>query len=229
MGLYRSHIEMLKRFKIWTYRQGEPPLFHNGPFSSIYGIEGHFMDEIERKESPFWARHPDEAHAFMLPMSVAYVVTFLYRPLVIYSREQLMNVVTDYTYEIAQKYPYWNRTKRADHFLISCHDWAPDISKQPAGIDLYKNLIRVLCNTNTSEGFAPMKDVSLPEINVAGHLLSGPIRGQNPQRHSILAFFAGGAHGLIRVKLLAQWKDKDKEVQFHEYLHVSGVEVERIF
>ena len=63
-----------------------------------------------------------------------------------------------------------------------------------------------------------MKDVSLPEINVAGHLLIGPIRGQNPRRRSILAFFAGGAHGLIREKLLAHWKDKDKEVQVHEYL-----------
>lgn len=47
--------------------------------------------------------------------------------------------------------------------------------------------------------------------------------GPNPQtnplnKRTILAFFAGGAHGYIRKLLLQHWKDKDNEVQVYEYL-----------
>lgn len=97
---------------------------------------------------------------------------------------------------------------------------APDISKEKLGKDLYKNLIRVLCNANKSEGFTPNKDVSLPEINVQGSILNSPTPNRQrpgPNRH-ILAFFAGGTHGNIRNKLINHWKDKDDQVQVHEYL-----------
>ena len=114
---------MLKRFKVWTYKEGELPLFHGGPMNSIYGIEGQFMEEMDRRESPFSARKPDEAHVFMLPISVTNIVHYVYQPLVTYSRDQLTRIVTDYTYTISHKHPYWNRTKGADHFLVSCHDW----------------------------------------------------------------------------------------------------------
>lgn len=45
----RSHIEMMKRFKMWSYKEGEHPLVHYGPMNNIYGIEGQFIDEIERE------------------------------------------------------------------------------------------------------------------------------------------------------------------------------------
>jgi len=48
--------------------------------------------------------------------------------------------------------------------------------------------------------------------------LGPPNMGQHPNNRTILAFFAGGAHGKIRKKLLKRWKNKDKEVQVHEYL-----------
>lgn len=114
---------MLKRFKVWTYKEGEQPLVHEGPMSSIYGIEGHIISEIESKASPFSARHPDEAQVFMLPISVTQIVRYLYKPLTTYSRDQLMRVTVDYTNIIAHRYPYWNKSKGADHFLASCHDW----------------------------------------------------------------------------------------------------------
>lgn len=114
---------MLKRFKVWTYKEGELPLAHEGPMSSIYGIEGHLIAQIDNRTGPFLARYPDEAHVFMLPISVAQIVRYVYNPLTTYSRDQLMWITIDYTNIIAHRYPYWNRTKGADHFLASCHDW----------------------------------------------------------------------------------------------------------
>ncbi|KAK8269986.1 hypothetical protein V6Z12_D11G164800 [Gossypium hirsutum] len=110
-------------------------------------------------------------------------------------------IVIDYIHVISGKYPYWNRSLGADHFMLSCHDWS----------------IRVLCNANTSEGFIPAKDASFPEIN----LLKGEadIGGLPPSRRSILAFFAGHLHGYIRYLLLNEWKDKnDPDVQVYDQL-----------
>ncbi|XP_057950997.1 probable glycosyltransferase At5g25310 [Malania oleifera] len=85
---------------------------------------------------------------------------------------------------------------------------------------LFKTSIRVLCNANTSEGFNPQKDVSLPEIylydgNVSPKLLSlPPAHFPRP----LLAFFAGGLHGPIRPILLHHWKGCDPDIPFFEYL-----------
>ncbi|KAI4344186.1 hypothetical protein L6164_011440 [Bauhinia variegata] len=210
---------MLKRFKVWTYKEGEPPLFHNGPMSYVYAIEGHLMNELESGKSPFKARNPNKAHVFMLPTTVTYIVSYLYKALVTYARDQLIRTVTDYTNIISHKYPYWNRSNGADHFLASCHDWAPDVSRKKPGIELYKNLIRVLCNANTSEGFEPARDVSMPEMNIRRRYdLNPPMVGQHPQNRPILAFFAGRLHGRIREILLDRWKGKDGEMQVYDLL-----------
>lgn len=88
---------------------------------------------------------------------------------------------------------------------------------------LYKNSVRVLCNANTSEGFNPTKDASLPEINLVTGEIKGLTGGPSPSRRSILGFFAGGCHGHIRRVLLKQWKNKDQDLQVYEYLprHIS--------
>lgn len=114
---------MEKRFKVWIYREGEPALFHYGPVRGIYGIEGQFIHEMESGKSRFMARHPDEAHVFFIPITIAKIVKFLYRPLVTYSRDHMHRVITDYIRVIRDKYPYWNRSSGADHFFVSCHDW----------------------------------------------------------------------------------------------------------
>ncbi|KAL5547763.1 hypothetical protein UlMin_002994 [Ulmus minor] len=215
-AFHQSHIEMEKIMKIWVYKEGEQPLVHEGPVNNIYGIEGQFIDEMESGMSRFMARHPDEAHLFFLPVSVAKIVHVLYRPLVTYSRDQMHRVVTDYIRVVADKYPYWNRSRGGDHFSVSCHDWAPDISD--ANPELFKHFMRVLCNANISEGFNPQRDIPIPEINIPVGKL-GPITGNvPPDKRKVLAFFAGGAHGHIRKLLLRHWKDKDNQVQVHEYL-----------
>ncbi|XP_068638060.1 probable glycosyltransferase At5g20260 [Aristolochia californica] len=215
-AFHQSYIEMEKRFKVWSYREGELPLVHDGPVNHIYSSEGQFMDEMECGNTPFAAKTPEEALAFFIPLTVVKVIRYLYRPLVTYSREQLQRVVTDYVGVVSSKYPFWNRSLGADHFMVSCHDWAPDVTK--ANPKLYKNFIRVLCNANTSEGFWPERDATLPEINLRFGHLSVPSKGFPPSKRTILAFFAGGAHGYIRKVLLEHWKDKDEDVQVHEYL-----------
>ncbi|MBA0574420.1 hypothetical protein Golob_001628 [Gossypium lobatum] len=184
-SVYRnpSHIEMVKRFKIWTYKEGERPLVHNGPMKNIYAIEGQFIDEIESRKSPFKAQDPNKAHVLFLPISVGNIVKYIYMPITTYDRDRL----------------------------------APDVSmKDP---QLYRNLIKVLCNANSSEGFHPNRDVTLPEIKVPPQGFSGERRFiQPPENRTILAFFAGGGHGNIRKILLHHWKDKDEEVQVHKYL-----------
>lgn len=114
---------MEKRFRIWPYKEGEPPLFYNGPVNDIYSIEGQFMDELSKMKSPFAAKDPNEAIAFYLPISVVNIVRYVYRPYTTYSRVRLQNIIEDYIGIMAKRYPYWNRTNGADHFLVSCHDW----------------------------------------------------------------------------------------------------------
>ncbi|XP_016649581.1 PREDICTED: probable glycosyltransferase At5g20260 isoform X2 [Prunus mume] len=207
---------MVKRFKIWAYREGEVPMVHNGPTTYIYSIEGQFIFEMESGPSPFMAQHPDEAHAFFLPLSVSKITDFLIRPHHETFFHRLDRVFTDYIYVISDKYRYWNRSAGADHFFVSCHDWAPLISRDDPRP--YKNLMKVLCNANTSEGFKPTRDVSLPEYNLKAYELGPPRFGERPFRRPILAFFAGAAHGDIRSILFEHWKEKDDEVRVYEKL-----------
>ncbi|XAR66860.1 Xylogalacturonan beta-1,3-xylosyltransferase [Bertholletia excelsa] len=215
-AFHQSYIEMAKRLKVWTYREGEKPLVHSGPLKEIYAVEGRFIEEMESATNPFRASHPEEAQVFFVPISVAFIVEFVCKPITTYPGDLLQNVVGDYINIIADRYPYWNRSNGADHFFVSCHDWAPDVTT--ANHDFYKNFIRVLCNANTSEGFNPRRDVSVPEIFGPANKLPSPTCSQPHNNRPILAFFAGGAHGDIRKTLIEHWKDKDDEVQVYEYL-----------
>ncbi|XP_059440258.1 probable glycosyltransferase At5g20260 [Corylus avellana] len=218
-AFHQSYVEMVKRFKVWVYKEGELPMAHIGPMSYIYSIGGQFMDEMESGESPFMAPHPDAAHAFFIPLSVSKIVDCFYRLEPHVFSKRLGRIFIDYISVVANKYPYWNRSAGADHFMLSCHDWAPLIVKYEP--KLYQNFIRVLCNANTSEGFKPIRDVSLPEFNLKGShnpSLGPPRLGLPPTNRTILAFFAGAAHGNIRKMLFKHWKDKDEQVQVYENL-----------
>lgn len=101
-------------------------------------------------------------------------------------------------------------------YLTCQAPWASETSSQ-----LYNNSIRVLCNANTSEGFDPRKDVSLPEINLIGGHISPKLLTALPEVYPrpYLVFFAGGVHGPIRPILLQHWKDKgDNDIRVFEYL-----------
>ncbi|XP_021908754.1 probable glycosyltransferase At5g03795 [Carica papaya] len=213
-AFHRSYLEMEKQFKIYVYKEGEPPLFHDGPCRSIYSMEGNFIHKIETNKQ-FRTNNPEKAHVFYLPFSIVKMVRFVYDR---NSRDfaPIKNTVVDYINLVAGRYPYWNRSLGSDHLMLSCHDWGPEASfSHPY---LFKNSIRALCNANTSEKFNPTKDVSIPEINLQTGELTGLLGGPSPSRRPILAFFAGGVHGPIRPVLLEHWEDKDEDIKVHKYL-----------
>ncbi|XP_058218084.1 probable glycosyltransferase At5g03795 isoform X2 [Rhododendron vialii] len=211
---HRSYLEMEKLFKIYVYEEGELPMFHTGPCRSIYSSEGRFIMEME-KGNFYRTRDPDEALVYFLPFSVVMMVQYLYVPGA-HEYHAIGHTVADYVDVVSQRHPFWNRSLGADHFMLSCHDWGPHTTSYVP--NLFKNSIRVLCNANTSEGFNPSKDASLPEINLKSGEIKGLIGGPSPSKRPILAFFAGRLHGHIRYLLLQQWKEKDQDVQVYDSL-----------
>ncbi|OVA17894.1 Exostosin-like [Macleaya cordata] len=213
-AFHRSYLEMEKQFKVFIYEEGDPPLFHSGPCKSIYSMEGNFIHEMEMQRQ-FRTRDPHKAHVYFLPFSIAMMVRFIYEPNS-HDITPIKKAVIDYVDVVGSKYPFWNRSLGADHFMLSCHDWGPLTSTYIP--HLYKNSIRALCNANTSEGFRPSKDLSIPEINLKTGDIQSWIGGPSPSQRPMLAFFAGGLHGPIRPILLEHWMNKDEEIRVYEYL-----------
>ncbi|KAG4934053.1 hypothetical protein AAZX31_17G199100 [Glycine max] len=216
---YRSYLEMEKIFKVYVYPDGDLPIAHDGPCKDIYSIEGRFLHEMEHGAGRFRTNDPNAAHVFFLPFSVTWMVKYLYTPLS-FNVTPLKKFVSDYVRVVSTRHPFWNITHGADHFMLACHDWGPHASQ--GNPFLYNTSIRVLCNANTSEGFNPRKDVSLPEIHLYGGEVSpkllSPPPDTAPRRY--LAFFSGGLHGPIRPALLGHWKNHDENdvIRVYEYL-----------
>ncbi|KAF5953945.1 hypothetical protein HYC85_006801 [Camellia sinensis] len=96
---------MEKHLKVFVYEEGDPQ-------SSTMGME----------ISKFRTRDPKRAHLYFLPFSVTMKTQVVY---VVDSHDwgQMKNTAKDYVDVIANKYPYWNRSLGADHFMLACHDW----------------------------------------------------------------------------------------------------------
>ncbi|KAL5861661.1 hypothetical protein ACOSQ4_002957 [Xanthoceras sorbifolium] len=214
-AFHRSYLKMEKLFKIYVYEEGEMPLFHNGPSKGIYSSEGSLIHDLEFKNI-YRTRDPNKALVYFLPFSVTKLVHYFLKPGSHSINDDIGRPVVDYINVISTKYLFWNRSLGADHFMLSCHDWGPHTSGFVP--NLFHKSIRVLCNANKSEGFNPSKDVTLPEINLLTGKLTQLLGGLSPSGRPILAFFAGGEHGYIRSLLFKHWKNKDRDVQVHEYL-----------
>lgn len=117
---------MEKMMKIYVYEEGEPPLFHYGPTKNIYSTEGIFVGLIESNNSQFKTHDPNQAHLYFLPFSVVMILQHLFDPA---ERDKavLGRVIGDYIATLSSKYPYWNRSLGADHFMLSCHDWVRNV------------------------------------------------------------------------------------------------------
>lgn len=112
---------MEKTLKVYIYREGERPVFHQPPIKGIYASEGWFMKLMEANKK-FITKNGRKAHLFYLPFSSRMLEETLYVPNS-HNRKNLVQCLKNYLDMIGAKYPFWNRTDGADHFLVACHDW----------------------------------------------------------------------------------------------------------
>ncbi|KAF6145729.1 hypothetical protein GIB67_018681 [Kingdonia uniflora] len=206
VSMFKWSYELMEHMlKVYIYEEGEKPVFHQPPLKGIYVSEGWFMKLMEGNNQ-FVVKDPREAHLFYLPFSSQMLRLTLYDPL---NKAKLTEHLKNYVDIIASKYRFWNRTGGADHFLASCHDWAPQETIKPMG-----NCIRSLCNANVAGRFRIGKDISLPVTFVG--MPEDPLRslgGKPASKRPILAFFAGRHHGYLRTILLDYWKNKDPDMK----------------
>ncbi|KAL5225868.1 hypothetical protein ABZP36_012507 [Zizania latifolia] len=98
-AFHQSYIEMEKRFKVWEYKDGEPPVvMFKGAVdygASGGGIEGHLI--------------AGEVHAlFFLAISVANIASYIYRRDMIDYWPPKLWLVADYVVGLAAMFPFWN-------------------------------------------------------------------------------------------------------------------------
>ncbi|KAL8107190.1 hypothetical protein AgCh_023848 [Apium graveolens] len=212
----RSYETMEGMLKVYIYKDGEKPIFHDFILEGIYSCEGWFLKLLEANKQ-FVTKDPGEAHLFYLPFSSRLLQLTLYVKHS-HNRENLVQYMKNYVEMLITKYPYWNRTDGADHFLAACHDWAP---AETRGRIL--NCIRALCNADIKTGFNIGKDVSIPTTYVRSP--QNPIKGiggNPPSERPILAFFAGYMHGNVRPVLLQHWSNDTDMRIFSRMPHVKG-------
>ncbi|KAG8376053.1 hypothetical protein BUALT_Bualt09G0023600 [Buddleja alternifolia] len=208
VSMFKRSYELMERvLKIYVYKEGEKPIFHQPILKGLYASEGWFMKLMEGNKR-FVVKDPKKAHLFYMPFSARMLEYTLYVRNS-HNRTNLRQYLKDYSEKIAAKYHFWNRTGGADHFLVACHDWAPYETRHHM-----EHCIKALCNADVTTGFKIGRDVSFPETYVRS--ARNPLKdlgGKPPSQRHILAFYAGNMHGYLRPILLHHWKDKDPEMK----------------
>ncbi|PKI49049.1 hypothetical protein CRG98_030563 [Punica granatum] len=204
---------MERILKVYVYKEGEKPIFHQPKMRGIYASEGWFMKLMEGNKK-FLVRDPRKAHLFYLPFS-SRMLRMAIDDRNFKSHGDLKKYLKSYIDLISHKYRFWNRTRGADHFLVACHDWATRITHQ----DITGNSIRSLCNSNAVKGFQIGKDTALPVTYVRS--MEEPTRdigGKPPSERLNLAFFAGSMHGYLRPILFQYWENKQPDMKIFSML-----------
>lgn len=122
---------MKSTLKVYVYREGEKPIFHQPYLRGIYASEGWFMKLMERNKQ-FVVKDPKRAHLFYM----AFSSLKLRNSSAITSQNDMKNHLKNYADSIATKYPFWKRKGGSDHFLVACHDW----------VCFLATLINIYCN-----------------------------------------------------------------------------------
>ncbi|KAK6125867.1 hypothetical protein DH2020_040393 [Rehmannia glutinosa] len=173
-----NYEEMLRRFKVYIYSDGDPNTYYQTPrkLTGKYSSEGYFFQNL--RESNFVTDDPDRADLFFIPISCHKM-----RGKGI-SYENMTIIVQNYVESLMFKYPYWNRTLGADHFFVTCHDVGVRATE---GLpNLVKNSIRVVCSPSYDVGFIPHKDVALPQVLQPFALPAGGNDIENRLAYSLL-------------------------------------------
>lgn len=201
----RSYELMENMLKVYVYKEGEKPIFHQTKTRGIYASEGWFLKLMEGNKK-FVVMNPKKAHLFYLPFSTLMLRNALGQNF--QSSEDMQQYLKNYVELISGRYRFWNRTDAADHFLVACHDWAPKLTKY------MRNCIRVLCNANAAKDFKIGKDTTLPVTYIRS--AESPLEnlgGKPPTERHILAFFAGSLHGNLRTILIQHWENRQPEMK----------------
>ncbi|KAL6330963.1 hypothetical protein AAG906_009391 [Vitis piasezkii] len=210
VSMFKRSYELMERIlKVYVYKDGEKPIFHQPILKGLYASEGWFMKLMERNKR-FVVKDPRQAQLFYMPFSSRMLEYKLYVRNS-HNRTNLRQYLKQYSEKIAAKYRFWNRTGGSDHFLVACHDWAPYETRHHM-----EQCIKALCNADVTAGFKIGRDVSLPETYVRS--ARNPLRdlgGKPPSERHILAFYAGNMHGYLRPILLKYWKDKDPDMKIY--------------
>lgn len=111
---------MERKLKVYVYKEGEKPIFHQPKMRGLYASEGWFMKLMETNKKII-VRDPRKAHLFYLPFSTQMLRATLSGQNL--KSKQMEQYLERYVELIAGKYGFWNRTRGADHFLVACHDW----------------------------------------------------------------------------------------------------------
>lgn len=112
---------MERNLKVYIYREGKRPVFHQPRLKGIYASEGWFMQQLKASQH-FLTNDPNKAHLFYLPFSSQILGEVVYVR-GSHSFTNLKAYLKNYVDLIKGRYPFWNRTQGADHFLVACHDW----------------------------------------------------------------------------------------------------------
>ncbi|KAL0735478.1 hypothetical protein Bca4012_011688 [Brassica carinata] len=210
VSMFKRSYELMERLlKVYVYKEGSRPIFHTPILKGLYASEGWFMKLMEGNKR-YTVKDPRRAHLYYMPFSARMLEYTLYVRNS-HNRTNLRQFLKEYTEHIGSKYPFFNRTGGADHFLVACHDWAPYETRHHM-----EHCIKALCNADVTAGFKIGRDISLPETYVRA--AKNPLRdlgGKPPSQRRILAFYAGSMHGYLRTILLQHWKDKDPDMRIY--------------
>lgn len=142
---------MERLLKVYIYKNGEKPIFHDWILEGIYASEGWFLKLMEANKQ-FVTEDPNEAHLFYIPFSSRLLQLTLYVPHS-HSRDNLIQFMKNHTEMLITKYPFWNRTNGSNHFLAGCHDWVC-----PSLITWAKKGILVILPTIVLSPFCSLQD-----------------------------------------------------------------------
>lgn len=112
---------MEKTLKVYIYKEGDKPIFHQPNFRGIYASEGWFMKHMQESKH-FVTNNPKQAHLFYIPFSSQMLEEKLFVP-GSHSYDNMVQYLKNYHNLIAGRYDFWNRTDGSDHFVVACHDW----------------------------------------------------------------------------------------------------------
>lgn len=103
---------MERMLRIYIYKEGEKPIFHQSKMRGIYASEGWFIKLLEGNKK-FIVRDPRKAHLFFLPFSSQMLRTTLFEQN-FWSQKDLEEYLKNYVDLVARRYKLANQRLRSN-------------------------------------------------------------------------------------------------------------------